>query len=74
MRISTKIIALENHFQIAQIIQEASHLIFVITEIDHQIKEIHEILHKTDIGDHTVEILNIKIFIPDQIQIERTIF
>ena len=59
--------------QIAQIIQKIDHLIFLITEIDHHIKEIHEIFHKLDLVDHTVEILNIKRFIHDQIQRERTI-
>ena len=48
-------------------------LIFLNTEIDHQIEEIHESLHKTDIVDHTVEILKLKKFIHDQIQTERTI-
>ena len=74
IKISTKTLALENHFQIDQIIQEINHLIFLVTEIDHQSKEVHEILHKTVIVDHTVELLNIKRFIHDQIQIERTIF
>ena len=49
-------IALENHYQIAQIIQEINHLITLTTEVDHQIKEIHESPHKIDIVDHTVEV------------------
>ena len=62
-----------NHFQIAQIIQEINHLITLTTEVDHQIKEIHEIPHKTDIVDHTVEKLNIEITDHHQTQIDRTI-
>ena len=37
-------------------------------EDDHQIKEIHEISHKTDKVDHIVETVNIEITIQDQIQ------
>ena len=73
LKISTVIIALENYFQIAQFIQEINHFIIVTTEVDHQIKEICEILHKTDMVDHRIEILNIEIIIDDQTQIYRTI-
>ena len=62
----TIIIALENYFQIAQIIQEINHLITLFTEEDHQTKKIHEIPHKIDIVDHTVEILNIEITVHNQ--------
>ena len=73
IKISTVIITPENHSRIAQIIQETNHLITLTTEVDHQIKEIHEIPHKTDIVDHTVEILNIEIIIHDQTQIDQII-
>ena len=65
--------ALENHSQLAQIIQKTNHRITLTTEVDHQIKETCEILHKTDIVDHTVKILNIEIIIHDQTQIDRII-
>ena len=39
-----------------------------IVEDYHQTKEIHEISHKTDIVDKTVEIISIEIAIQDQIQ------
>ena len=71
IKIITVIIALENHYQLAQIIQEINHLITLTTEVDHQIKEIHEIPHKTDIVDHTAKILNIEIIIHDQTQKDR---
>ena len=45
-----------------------THLIIRIIEDDHQTKEIHEISHKTDIVDQTVEIISIEITIQDQIQ------
>ena len=61
-------IALENHSQIAQTIQEINHPITLTTDVDHQIKEIHEIPHKIDIVDHTVKITIIEIFIHDQTQ------
>ena len=61
-------IALKNNFQTAQIIQEINHLITLITEVDHQTKEIHVISHKTDTVDQIVEILNIEIMFHDQTQ------
>ena len=73
MKTFTVIIALENQFQIAQIIQEINLLITLTSEVDHQIKETHEVPHKTDIVDQTVETLNIEIIIHDQSQIDRTI-
>ena len=53
--------ALENHYQIAQIIQEIYHLMNLTTEVVHHIKEIHEIPQKIDIVDHKVEIIVIEI-------------
>ena len=73
MKIFTVKTALENHSQIGQIIQETNHFIILTTEIDHQTKEIQEIHHRTDIVDHTLETLNIEIFIGDQTQIDQTI-
>ena len=61
-------IAQENHFQITPITLDNNHLIIRIIEEDHHTKEIHEVFHKTDIVDHIVEIVNIKITIEDQIQ------
>ena len=69
----TVTIALESHSQIAQIIQEINYLIPLTTELDHQIKEIHEIPHKIDIVDHTVQIHIIEIIIHDQTQTDRII-
>ena len=66
-------IALENHSQIAQIIQKSNHLITLTTEVDHQIKEVHEIPHKIDIIDHRVEKPIIQINIQDQTQTDRII-
>ena len=65
--------ALENHYQVAQTIQEINHLISLTTEADHQIKEIHEIPHNIDIVDHTVEITLIEIIIHVQTQTDSTI-
>ena len=50
-----------------------NHLTNLTTEVDHQIKETHEITHKTDIVDHRVEIPSIEIIIHDQIQVDRII-
>ena len=61
----------QNHFQTAQIIQEINHFITLPTEVDHQIKEIHAISHKTDIVDQIVETFNIEILIHDQTQTEQ---
>ena len=63
----------ENHFQTAHLIQEINHLTTLTTEVDHQTKEIHVISHKIDIVDQIVEILNIKIIIHDQTQIDQVI-
>ena len=71
IKIITVIIALENHFQTAQIVQEINHLIILTTEVDHQTKGIHKIPHKTDIVDNTIEILNIEIIIHDQTQTDQ---
>ena len=49
------------------------HLITLTTEVDHQIKEIHEIPHKMNIVDHTVEIPIIEIIIHDQTRTDRII-
>ena len=65
--------ALENHYQIAQTIQEINQIIILTTEVDYQIKEIHEIPHNIDIVDHTVEITIIEIIIHVQTQTDRTI-
>ena len=54
--------------QITQTILDNNQLITRIIEEDHQIKEIHEVSHKTDIVDQTVEIVNIEITIQDQTQ------
>ena len=62
------ITALENHFQIFQIIQETNQLITLVIKIDHQNKEIHEISYKIDIVDQIVKIISIKTTIHDQIQ------
>ena len=51
-----------------QITLENNHLIIQIIEDDHQRKKFHEISHKTDIVDQTVEIVNIERTIHDQIQ------
>ena len=64
--------ALENHSQIAQIIQEINQNITLTTELDHQIKN-QEIAHKIDIVDHTVEKSIIEIIIHDQTQTDRII-
>ena len=69
----TVIIALEKHFQIAETFHETNHHTTPTTGVDHQIKEDHEIPHKTDIVDHIVEIINIEIIIDNQTQIDRTI-
>ena len=66
-----KVSHLENHYQIAQIIQKINHLITLTTEVDHKIKEIHEIPLKFDLVDHTVEITIIEIIIHDQTQTDR---
>ena len=58
------VIVQENHFQMIQITLDNNHLIIQIIEDDYQIKEIH----KTDIVDQTVEIVNIEITIHDQTQ------
>ena len=60
--------ALENHFQILQIIQETNHLIDLVIEVDHQNKEIHEVSHKIDIVDQIVKIFSIETTIHNQIQ------
>ena len=43
------------------------------TQVDHQIKEIHEIPHKIDIVDHTAEIPIIEIIIHDHTQSDKII-
>ena len=58
-------------YQIAQITREINHLIILSTEVDHQIKKFHEILHKIDIVEHTVEITIIEIIIHVQTQTDR---
>ena len=63
------IIVQENHFQITPIFLDNNHLIIRIIEDDRHTKEIHRISHKIGIVDHMVEIVNIKITIQDQIQI-----
>ena len=65
--------ALENHYQIPHTTQEINHLIILTTEVDHQIKEIHEAPHKIDTVDHTVEITIIEVFIHIQTQTDRII-
>ena len=62
-----------NHFQIVQIIQENNHLLTLVTEVDHQNKEIHESSHKIDIVDQIVSIISIEITNHDQIQTEENI-
>ena len=57
------IIALENHFQTIQIILGINHHITLVIEVDQPNKEFHEISHKTDTIDRTVETT-----IHDQIQ------
>ena len=58
----------ENHFQITPITLDNNHPIMRITEDDHHTKETHEISHKTDVVDHTLEIVNIEITIRNQFQ------
>ena len=65
--------ALENHFQIIQIIQETNHFITLVIEVDRQNKEIHEISHKIDIVDQIVKIISIETTTHDQIQTEENI-
>ena len=48
-------------------------LITLITEVDHQTKEIHVISHKTDIVDQKAEILNIEKIIHNQTQTDQII-
>ena len=67
------IIALVNHFQIVQIIQENNHLITLVTEVDHQKKEFQESSQKIDIVDQIVSIISIEITIHNQIQTEENI-
>ena len=69
----TVIIVQKNQFQIVRTIQEINHLMILITEADHQTKEIHEISHKTDIVDQIVEITSIEIYIHDQAQTDQII-
>ena len=64
------IIAVVNHSQIIQIIQEINHLITLNIEVDHQNKEIHKISHKVDIFDQIVKIISIETTIHVQIQTE----
>ena len=61
----------KNHYQIAQIIHEINHPIIPTTEVDHQIKEIHEIPHKIGIVDHIAQISITEIIIRNQIQADR---
>ena len=65
-------IALENHYQTAQILYKINHIRILTTEVDHRIKEIHEIPHKIDISEHTVQIIIIEKSIHDQTQTDRT--
>ena len=62
------IIVQEKLFQITQITLENNQIIIRMIEDDHQTKEVHEISHKTDIVDETVETISIEITIQDQIQ------
>ena len=59
----------ENPFQINATTLDNNHPIIQIIEEYHHTKEIHRISHKTGIVDHIVEIVNIKITIQDQFQI-----
>ena len=63
------IIVQENYFQITATTLDNNHPIIQTIEDDHHTKEIRTISHKTGIVDHIVEIVNIKITIQDQIQI-----
>ena len=56
-KIYTVITALQNHFQVIQTNQETNHHLTQFIEVDPQNKEIHEVFHKKDIVDHTVEII-----------------
>ena len=71
MKTFTVVIALENLFQVIQIIQETNHLITL--EADHQDKEVHKISHKIDIVDQIVKIISIETTILDQIQTDENI-
>ena len=50
-KIFTVTTVLENNFQTVQTLQETNQLITLVTEADHQNKQIHEISHKMDIVD-----------------------
>ena len=57
-----------SRFHITQITLDNNHLKIRTIEEDHQIKETHEISHKTDVVDQIVEIVNIEMTIQDQTQ------
>ena len=60
----------ENQSLITIIPLDNNHLTEITIAVDLQIKEIHEISHKIDIVDQTVETINIEITIQDQNQTE----
>ena len=65
--------SLENHFQTVRMIPDTNHLIILITEADHQNKEIHKISHNTDIVDQIFEIISIELTIHDQTPTDQNI-
>ena len=73
MRKFTEIMVLENHFQTVRRIPDTNHLITLITEADHQNKEIHKNSHNTDIVDQIVEIISIELTIHDQTPTDQNI-
>ena len=73
-RVYTVIIALENHSQAFQIIQEIDHHITPVIEVDRPNKEIHEISHKIDTVDRIVKITKIEISIHDRIPTQQNLF
>ena len=68
MKIFTVIIVLENHFQTNRLIQETNHVKNLITQADHQKKEVHDLSHKMDIVDQIVDITSIANNFHDQFQ------
>ena len=72
-RINTVIIALENHFQATQIIQEINHHVTPVIEEDCPNKEIHETSHKIDIVDRKTKITKKEITIHDRIQTQQNL-